>query len=349
MTHSLRLAVVSPGRTSSGGSAFSENLVRGLESVLDRSVLTAKVPATGSAGLPSKLDDCDAVVFLGARAVHTGAPYSLFWPLNVAPLDYSLDRMPHVSVRNRLRHRLLRARLGQSIRHADAMVFGSHYARSLYLARYATASRLPYRVIPGGTPSLDVTPPSEQSTRSGRLVLCCSHLYPYKGILEFVEALGRVRDQLPASLQVRIAGADRDRTYAAAVLSRVNELGLAPMVHVGPASNHELRSLYSRAEIAVFPSTCENAGSFSLFDGFHAGLPTICSDRSSMPEMARGAAVLVNPHEPDRFGRTILDLLSSPSHQDALRRQSRDWVDAVPTWTDRARMLVEFVADLTDH
>ncbi|HRC00614.1 MAG TPA: glycosyltransferase, partial [Dermatophilaceae bacterium] len=109
----------------------------------------------------------------------------------------------------------------------------------------------------------------------------------------------------------------------------------------------ELAELYGQAELCVFPSTCENAGSFALFDGFHAGVPTICSDRSSMPEMARGAAILVNPHDERALGEAILDVLGSPTEQERLAAAAREWSRTAPTWATRAAALVHFVDGLS--
>lgn len=344
-----RLAVVSPGRTSSGGSAFAQNLAGELDAILGEDVVLAGIPATGSATLPEPVATAETIVFLGARVVDHQARHAVFWPLNVAPLDHSINYLPHTTVRNRARHLLLRARYGQSVRRADALVFGSHYARALYTTAFAAAAPLPYAVIPGGTPSVRrVERPANPRLPDGRrLVLCCSHLYPYKGILQFVSALGRVRDQLPADLLVRIAGADRDVRYAAAVRAKVAELGLGQLVEVSGATPEELAELYGQAELCVFPSTCENAGSFALFDGFHAGVPTICSDRSSMPEMARGAAILVNPHDERALGEAILDVLGSPTEQERLAAAAREWSRTAPTWATRAAALVHFVDGLS--
>lgn len=344
-----RLAVVSPGRTSSGGSAFATNLVAGLIGVLGEDVPQGAIPATGRATLEPAVAQADTIVFLGARVVDHDARNAVFWPLNVAPLDRSMNYLPHTTARNRARHLLLRTRLAQSVRQADALVFGSHYARALYTSQIAAAAALPYAVIPGGTPSLHAIPRAEAPrTRDGhRLVLCCSHLYPYKGILQFVGAIGAVRSRLPGDVRVRIAGADRDRRYAEAVRARVTELGLDELVQVRAAQADELPSLYATAEVCVFPSTCENAGSFALFDGFHTGVPTICSDRSSMPEMARGAAILVNPHDERRMGEHLLDVLGSPEEQARLASLAREWSQTAPTWASRAKALVAFVETLS--
>lgn len=247
-------------------------------------------------------------------------------------------------MRNRGRQVALRARLGHSIKRVDALCFGSHYARSLYMARYPAAARMPYRIIPGGTPSLAVEPRSDTVDSNTRLVFCCSHLYPYKGILELIRAVAAIRDRLPPNVEVRIAGADRDPVYAAAVHAEIRDRNLADLVTVAPADQAELSSLYQRADLAVFPSACENAGSFALFDGLHHHVPTICSDRSSMPEMARTSTLLVNPYQQDRLGDAIIQVLTDDKLRANLRARAQHWSETAPTWKDRAASLLDFIS-----
>jgi glycosyltransferase involved in cell wall biosynthesis len=115
---------------------------------------------------------------------------------------------------------------------------------------------------------------------------------------------------------------------------------------VRAATGPELQSLYAEAEVAVFMSTCENAGSFALYDGLHAGCPTICSDRSSMPEMVEGAVRLVNPFEPHAVGSAIVGLLRDPSERQVLAARAQAWSAKVPSWGDRAAELIEFFEEL---
>jgi glycosyltransferase involved in cell wall biosynthesis len=211
------------------------------------------------------------------------------------------------------------------------------------MAEFPRAARMPYRVILGGTPSLDIVREAQCSQGSKRLVLCCSHLYPYKGILEFVRAIGHIRDRFPENTEIRIAGGDRDPVYADAVRREVKAFELGKLVTIAPAEPSELASLYNRAELAIFPSACENAGSFALFDGLHFGLPTVCSDRSSMPEMARGAVEFVNPFQVESFGETILSTLASAKKRALLNSRAEQWSRTAPTWNDRARMLLKFI------
>lgn len=347
MTSELRVCVISPGRTSSGGSAFARSLLPELANVLGTPVTGGSVPPIGRLKLPSEVVGATHVVFLGSRAVRVDGASTVFWPLNVAPLEQHVVNMANTSARNWARHRLLKRRLERSASLADGLVFGSFHARTLYMAAFAKAAKKPYIVNRGGTPSLAM--PSKSGTGSSpsrRLVLLVSHLYPYKGILEFVEAVGRAHNDLPDDVEFRIAGADRDPRYAAKVHARVAELGLKGRLLVREAPPDEMAGLYARASLAVFASTCENAGSFALYDGLHAGVPTLCSDRSSMPEMVGSAVQLFNPFDSRAFSTSMLELLADAPRRGVLASKAREWSRAAPTWRLRAEELAAFLRNV---
>ncbi|WP_305705324.1 glycosyltransferase family 4 protein [Nocardioides sp.] len=320
-----------------------------LEQVLGAQVLQASAPAVGRLVLPEAVGKSSHIIFLGSRAVPVQGAKVIFWPLNVAPLEQHVVKMENSSPRNRLRHRLLKRRLEHSVRAADGLVFGSNHARTLYMGAFAAAATRPYIVNRGGAPSLGGVPQEGRGPRlrgGRRLILMVSHLYPYKGILEFVQAVGSVRHQLPDDVEFRVAGADRDRTYAARVHAEVRSLGLQDRLVIKEAAPDEMATLYGRADLAVFASTCENAGSFALYDGLFAGLPTLCSDRSSMPEMVAGHVQFVNPFERQRFGAALLSLVTDERRRRVLANDAGAWAASAPTWKQRAEQLVAFLEQL---
>lgn len=347
-----RLAIVSPGRISDGGGTVSRELHAAMESLLGEPVPSAGIPGRGRAELPAEVREARSVIFLGTRAVPDDRYRSVFWPLSVAPLDASINKLPHVGIENRTRQRLLRLRLSHAVSSADALIFGSHYARSLYMAQYAAGARLPYTVMSGNAPpslNFDRSAAAAPAPTAGPLqILVCSHLDAYKGLLEFVEALALVPESIRQSCQVRIAGADREPGYAVAVRSAVKRHGLDDLVTIAPARGAELAELYQRADLFVFPSLCENAGSFSLFDAFHAGLPVLCSDRSSLPEICKGTAELVNPFETVAFTRALVRLITSSSDREELAARSVRWRSESPDWVGRARQVVDFINRLEE-
>lgn len=324
---------------------MSAQLLESLGRALGAAVPTAGVPPTGRYALPQEVADAEVILCLGTRVVGTERQRKIFWPLNVAPVDASVNRLPYTSARNRARQAVLRKTLGLAVSRADGFVFGSHYARSIYMARYATGARLPYVVVPNGPPSLAGLARAEfiSGGRGPFQILCCSHLDAYKGILELVEAVALLPAPVRERIHVRLAGADREPAYAVEVRRRIRSYGLDHQFDVGPVQGRALAAVYENADLFVFPSVCENAGSLSLFDALHAGVATICSDRSSMPEITRGATSLVNPYDPAALAQRMEEVILSDDLRRGLAERAIAWSEAAPTWDDRADTVLDFV------
>lgn len=347
----VKLAIISPGRTSSGGGVYANCLIMELNKILNTPVLHLSTPRFGRFTVPAELDEITHALFMGSKAMKVPGTIVAFWPLNIAPLELHTYIVSQASRLNGLRLGALRLRMGRAAKAADGMIFASEHARSLFSSTYTHAAKKPYAVVKSGTRSLDSPFAGAVHRTSGgstRLILVVSHLYPYKGILELVEAIAAIEESLPDDVQVRIAGAASDRRYAAAVLARIEDLGLTRRVSLAPAEPEELATLYRSASVVAFPSTCELAGSFALYDGLHQGCPTICSDRSSMPEVVRGAVTFANPYDPGEFGTAILKVLENGDERARLGNLASQWSQAAPTWGTCATDLIVFLSKLKE-
>jgi glycosyltransferase involved in cell wall biosynthesis len=79
------------------------------------------------------------------------------------------------------------------------------------------------------------------------------------------------------------------------LVERVRNLGLSSEVHFLPnVPNSDLAALYSGALFTAYPSLYEGFG-LPVLEAMACGCPVMTSDRSSMPEIAGDAAVLVDP------------------------------------------------------
>ncbi len=67
---------------------------------------------------------------------------------------------------------------------------------------------------------------------------------------------------------------------------------------LGYVPDEDLAALYSGAEMLVFPSLYEGFG-LPILDAFSCEVPVVTSNISSMPEVAGGAAILVDPFDED--------------------------------------------------
>jgi glycosyltransferase involved in cell wall biosynthesis len=97
-------------------------------------------------------------------------------------------------------------------------------------------------------------------------------------------------------------------------------LGLADkIVFLGPAAEAELPALYAGATLFVFPSLYEGFG-LPVLEAMACGTPVVCSNTSSLPEVAGDAAILVDPLDVDVLAAAIGRALGDVT----LRVQMRD-------------------------
>ena len=96
--------------------------------------------------------------------------------------------------------------------------------------------------------------------------------------------------------------------------------GIANAIVCAPIDEEDLPALYSAASCFAFASLYEGFGLPPL-EAMACGAPVVCSDATSLPEVVGSAGILVNPEDPDQFGRAIARVLSSPElRQDLIAR-----------------------------
>jgi glycosyltransferase involved in cell wall biosynthesis len=85
--------------------------------------------------------------------------------------------------------------------------------------------------------------------------------------------------------------------------------------------DEDLACLYSECEAFLFPSTYEGFG-LPVLEALQCAAPVICSNRSSLPEVAGPAAILVDPSDEAALTQAIVDLINNPARREELKRLS---------------------------
>lgn len=141
----------------------------------------------------------------------------------------------------------------------------------------------------------------------GEYTLCVSTLEPRKRI----ESLLTSYEMIPAALRGRyplvIAGDSGWLNEEIHVLLRkgedagwVRDLGFVP--------GEDLPSLYAGARAFCYPSIYEGFG-LPVLEAMASGVPVLTSNRSSLPEVAGGAACLVDPDDVDEMIQGLCQVL----------------------------------------
>lgn len=178
-------------------------------------------------------------------------------------------------------------------------------------------------VIPSGIAS-DFAPTSRNAAALARIgvpgarrfVLVVGQGAPYKNhegaVRAFAAALG-ARGDIDL-VMVRRRGASGARLERLA-----DSLGIKGRVHVlAPVTRADLVQLYAGAEVLFHPSLCEGFGN-PVAEAMACGCPVITSNTSAMPEVAGGAAVLVNPRDVGDMAAALRRVVEDTSLRAALR------------------------------
>lgn len=97
---------------------------------------------------------------------------------------------------------------------------------------------------------------------------------------------------------------------------------------LGHVADEALPALYAAASVFVYPSLAEGFG-FPVLEAMACGTPVVTSDRSSLPEVAGDAALLVDPEDESAIRDAIARVLGDPDTRarlvEASRARARDF------------------------
>jgi glycosyltransferase involved in cell wall biosynthesis len=165
----------------------------------------------------------------------------------------------------------------------------------------------------------DAAPPPSMADRpadgAGPVLVACGRLVPQKGYPTLLRALARVREQLPARLQILGEGPLRDELGALAA-----SLGVAHAVSFEGFRPDPARYM-AKADVFVLSSEYEGFGNV-IVEAMAAGTPVVATDCPYGPgEILEGGrhGVLVPPSDPDALAAALLRVLGDPALRARLR------------------------------
>lgn len=148
-----------------------------------------------------------------------------------------------------------------------------------------------------------------------RFMLFLANADPKKNLPGVLRALALLKAQGQLRLPLVLVDFTEER-----LLAVLAELGLtelrAHIVRCGYVPNHELPRFYNLSTLFLYPSLRESFG-IPLLEAMACGTPVITSNTSAMPEVAGGAALLIDPLDP----RTIATAIGRLEAEPALRRE----------------------------
>ena len=156
---------------------------------------------------------------------------------------------------------------------------------------------------------------------SGQYLLFPGNTWPHKNHQGAVEALRVLREAYGLDPLLVCTGSPkgaegelRAKIRAAGLEARVRFLGYCP--------TSDMPALYEGAAALVFPSLFEGFG-IPLLEAMWCDCPIVCSNTTSLPEIAGDAALLVDPRSPEDLAHAMSRVLTDTATRQALIERGR--------------------------
>jgi glycosyltransferase involved in cell wall biosynthesis len=284
-------------------------------------------------GLPvlARRDDLD--LFHGTVNV---LPFGLRCRSVVTIHDLAFLRFPEQVTAKRYRY--LKLMIGNSARRADAVIVPSvatgEDVAELLGARAERIAVVPLGVSDRFSPAIgaEIDRVRQRYDLTRPFVLAVGTIEPRKNLPRLIAGMAELRDQIEEDLVMAgPTGWLTDEVEQAITRSELGERIRRP----GYIEEGDLVPLYSAASVVAMPSLYEGFG-LPVLEAMATGAVVVTSNVSSLPEVAGGAAVLVDPMS---VGSIAEGLRTSITDQELRARLRRDAIERARqfTWERTAR------------
>jgi glycosyltransferase involved in cell wall biosynthesis len=139
--------------------------------------------------------------------------------------------------------------------------------------------------------------------------------WKHKNHEALIEAFSFVRSRHPR-LNLLLTGCEFDVIDRIRPLIRRYRLQQA-VRHLGYVSRDDIVGLYAACRLLVFPSLFEGFG-LPLLEAMHFGVPVVCSNVTSLPEVGGDAVLYFDPRVPDQIAQAIARCIEDDQLRDRL-------------------------------
>jgi glycosyltransferase involved in cell wall biosynthesis len=159
-----------------------------------------------------------------------------------------------------------------------------------------------------------------------------------KNIIRMLEAFHHFRHEVKSEIKLVLAGTKSWTSEG--IDETIERLKLKDhVIELGYVNNHDLPVLYSGAEMFVFPSLWEGFG-IPVIEAMACSTPVLTSNNSALPEVAGGAAVLIDPYSVEDIASGMYKLFSDATLRQSLRAKGLERAKFF-TWRRTAQQTLE--------
>jgi glycosyltransferase involved in cell wall biosynthesis len=181
----------------------------------------------------------------------------------------------------------------------------------------------------------------EEQRLPDQFLLFVGTLQPRKNLIGLLRAYAMLSESERIPLFV-VGGAG---WMYANIFEEVQRLGISDEVWFpGYAASEMLPLWYSAATAFIYPSFYEGFG-LPVLEAMACGTPVVTSDRTSLPEVAGDAGLLVDPDDPEDISEAIRTLLTDDTRREQLAQRGLERARQF-TWRRTARETMAVYRDV---
>lgn len=174
-----------------------------------------------------------------------------------------------------------------------------------------------------------------------------AQFWPHKNHLRLVQALSHLKQGSGLTPMLVLggshSGALRHRTFVTA-MQAARRLGVRDQVrYLGFIPDHDMSALYRGAVGLVMP-TFFGPTNIPVLEAFALGCPVVTSDIRGIREQTNGAAILVNPRDPEAIADGLRRLLTAGDERGVLIRRAQEVMSSY-TADDYRRILKRMLTE----
>lgn len=278
--------------------------------------------------------------------IHVQYNAPLFCPVPIVVTVHDISFIEHPSYFPAGRAWQLRLTTGSTLRRAARILTISEFSRQ----RLSRSFRIdPEEIVVAPLAAQHHFRPMNRAPAIHRLqerfgidrpfLLTVGDLQPRKNQVGLIQAFHELISAMPQFPHLLVL-AGKETWFSPQLRNEIRRRGLAERVLVtGFVSEEDLVDLYNAAELFVFPSFYEGFG-LPVIEAMACGRAVVCSNSSSLPEVADAAAILVDPHSTGEIVRAMRDVLLDAELRERLERHSLQRAKFF-SWRETARRTLE--------
>ncbi|MFM9901888.1 MAG: glycosyltransferase [Polaromonas sp.] len=161
-----------------------------------------------------------------------------------------------------------------------------------------------------------------------------------KNHANLIKAFGKISYKIRKEYQLVIVGNGWDSLYADLNhVAKIAGLEEGEVVFAGHVHDSDLLPLYNLCYLFVFPSLAEGFG-LPVLEAMSCGIPTICSNCTSLPEVIGWADAMFDPKDTDSIAKKMHQALTDANFRRAL--SERGLIQAKKfSWDESARKTIQ--------